>query len=99
FGLSGRRILEAIIDGEKIEKKDLRKMVDGRTKASVTEIATAINGRLRRHHCDMLRHHWEHMSYLEKTIKEIENQIDQLLLPYREELDLLDEIPGVNKAA
>ncbi|CAH0314131.1 hypothetical protein SRABI133_05064 [Peribacillus simplex] len=74
-------------------------MVDWRTKASITDIAHAINGRIRRHHRDMLRYHWEHMSYLEETIEELEKQIDQLLSPYRKEVELLDGIPGVNKAA
>ncbi|MFF2288711.1 IS110 family RNA-guided transposase [Peribacillus butanolivorans] len=99
FGVSGRRILEAILNGEKIETDGLRKMVDWRTKASITDIANAINGRIRRHHRDMLRYHWEHMSYLEKAIEELEKQIDQLLSPYRKEVELLDGIPGVNKAA
>ncbi|MDR4928734.1 transposase, partial [Peribacillus simplex] len=59
----------------------------------------AMNGRIRRHHRDMLRYHWEHMGYLEETIEELEKQIDQLLSPYRKEVELLDGIPGVNKAA
>lgn len=99
FGVSGRRILEAILNGEKIETDGLRKMVDWRTKASITDIAHAINGRIRRHHRDMLRYHWEHMGYLEKAIEELEKQIDQLLSPYHKEVELLDGIPGVNKAA
>ncbi|MBO1001066.1 IS110 family transposase, partial [Bacillus sp. SD075] len=78
FGLSGRRILEAILNGEKIETDGLQKMVDWRTKASITDIAHAINGRIRRHHRDMLRYHWDHMGYLEQTIEELEKQIDQL---------------------
>jgi len=97
FGLSGRRILEAIINGEKIEMKNLRDMVHGRTKASLADIASAINGRIRRHHRDMIRYHWEHMTYLEKSIQELETQIDHCLEPYRKEVELLDTIPGVNQ--
>lgn len=97
FGVSGRRILAAIINGEKIEAKDLEKMVDGRIRASIDDIAEAINGRIRRHHRDMLRYHWEHMTYLEKNIDDIEEQIEQLLTPYRKEMELIKTIPGVNK--
>jgi len=97
FGVSGRRILEAIINGEKIEVKNLQEIVDHRTKASLADIANAMNGRIRLHHRDMLRYHWEHMSYLEKTIEELEKQIDHCLEPYRKEVELLDTIPGVNK--
>ncbi|GLB58519.1 transposase [Cytobacillus sp. NCCP-133] len=39
------------------------------------------------------------MNYLEKTIEELEEQIDNLLSPYRKQVELLDTIPGVNKNA
>lgn len=97
FGVSGRRILDAIINGEKIEIGNLEKLVDGRMKASINDIAEAINGRIRHHHRDMLRYHWDHMIYVEKIIQSIENQIDQLLTPYRKEVELIQTIPGVNK--
>lgn len=97
FGQSGRRILEAIINGEKIESNNLQEMVHWRVKASLTEIAESINGRIRRHHRDMMRHHWEHMIYLEETIEGLEEQIDEQLTPYRHEVGLLDTIPGVDK--
>ncbi|CAH2717675.1 IS110 family transposase ISAzo28 [Neobacillus rhizosphaerae] len=99
FGVSGRRILEAIMNGEKIETLDLQSMVDYRSRASLEEIAQAINGRIRRHHRDMLRYHWDHMTYLEKSIEELEVQIDTVLIPYRKEVELLDTIPGVNQKA
>ncbi|QQK81638.1 IS110 family transposase [Salicibibacter cibi] len=97
FGLSGRRILEAIMNGEKIEIKDLKEIVHWRTKASLADNAEAINGRIRRHHRDMLQYHWDHMLYIEKMIQDLEEQIDQCLAPYRKEVDLLDTIPGVNQ--
>ncbi|MFD4819760.1 hypothetical protein [Peribacillus butanolivorans] len=37
--------------------------------------------------------------YLEETIEELEKQIDHPLSPDRKEVELLDGIPGVNKAA
>jgi transposase len=97
FGVSGRRILQAIINGEKVEESTLRKIVNPQIKASISEIADAINGRMRRHHRYMLRQHWEHMTYLEQNIKELEEQINHCLKPYQREVELLDTIPGVNK--
>ncbi|WP_252434223.1 hypothetical protein [Peribacillus butanolivorans] len=64
-----------------------------------TPPALSINGRIRRHHRDMLRYHWRHMGYLKETIEELEKQIDPPLSPDRKEVELLDGIPGVNKAA
>lgn len=97
FGVTGRRILKAIINGEKIEENSLQKLVHPQTKASLSDIADAINGRLRRHHRYMLRQHWEHMEYLEQNIKELEEQISHCLKPYQMEVELLDTIPGINK--
>lgn len=97
FGQSGRHILEAIINGEKMETNNLREMVHWRVKASLSEIAESINGRIRRHHRDMMRYHWEHMIYLEETIENLEEQIDQNLTSYRKEVELLDTIPGIDK--
>lgn len=99
FGVSGSRIIQALINGEKIEEQSLKQMVDCRTRASLTDIVEALNGRIRKHHREMLDFHWEHIVYLEKAIKKVEIQIDQLLIPYREECELLQTIPGVNKAA
>ncbi|MRH45171.1 IS110 family transposase [Aquibacillus halophilus] len=97
FGTTGRRILEKIMDGEKIELIDLEKLVHRGTKANLFDIASAINGRIRHHHRYMLRQHWDHMMYLENLITEIEKQIDICLEPYRKEVELLDTIPGVDK--
>lgn len=97
FGVTGRRIMEAIIDGEKIEAPVLRQMVARRTKASLEEIGAAINGRIRRHHREMLRFHWDHMMYIEKMIEDLEKQIDHCLTPYRKEVELLLTIPGVSE--
>lgn len=96
FGVSGRRILKAIINGEKIEEETLQKIVHPQIKASISEIADAINGRLRRHHRYMLHQHWEHMEYIERNIKELEEQISYCLKPYQREVELLDTIPGIN---
>jgi len=62
FGVSGRRILEAIINGEKIEANNLKEMVDKSTMASLSDIADTINGSIRLHHRYMLENHRDHMT-------------------------------------
>ncbi len=99
FGVTGRRILEALINGQKINLQDLKQMVDPRVKASIKNIAESLNGNVRRHHRDLLELHWDHMNYLEQQIDLIEKQIDQLLTPYRTQAELLETIPGVNKTS
>ena len=99
FGATGCRILEALINGEKMEVQKLQQMVDPRIKANLEAIVEALNGRIRKHHRDMLRFHWEHIAYIDETIDKVVEQIDQLLIPYQKEWELLETIPGVNKTA
>ncbi|UTW69166.1 IS110 family transposase [Anaerobacillus sp. HL2] len=74
-------------------------MIDRRIKANLSDIADAINGRIRRHHRDMLEYHWNSMTFFDEQISSIESKIDQQLILYRKEAELLETIPGVNKVA
>ena len=47
----------------------------------------------------MIGFSWKHLEYLEQTILDVETRIEQSLIPYRKEIELLDSIPGVNKTA
>ena len=99
FGVSGRNIMESLLAGEVITAETITKMVRGKVRSKVPGLVDALNNRLRRHHREMIRFSWEHLKYLERTILEIEGRIEQCLRPYREEVELLDSIPGVNSTA
>jgi len=99
FGISGRNIIEAIINGEKVTVKKLQKKVKGKAKNKIPQLVDALNGRLAQHHRTMIRRSWDHLMYLEKAIAEIEEQMDQYIKPYQEEVELLDSMPGIKKEA
>lgn len=99
FGVSGRCILEALIQGESLTSSKLRNMVFGPIKSKISDLMEALNGNVRPHHRDMIRYSWDHLLYLEKTIERVERQIDECLKPFRNEVELLDTIPGVNQRA
>lgn len=61
FGVSGRNLLQAIINGEKIEVKDLDKLVKGKLRSKIPELQDALNGKLRKHHREMISYCWEHI--------------------------------------
>jgi transposase len=96
FGVSGRCILKALIQGEILTESKLQTMVFGNLKSKISELSEALKGNLRPHHQDMIRYSWEHLLYLEKTTERVEHQIDECLKPFRNEVELLDTIPGVN---
>jgi transposase len=97
FGVSGRLLLEQLMDGEVLEEEKLRGLVKTRLKNKIPELMEALNGRVRLHHRELMRFHWDHLLYLEKHVAQVEAQIECKLAPYAEELEWLDSIPGIER--
>jgi len=87
------------MNGEVITAETITQMVKGKIRSKVPGLVDALNNRLRRHHREMIRFSWEHLKYLERTILEVEVIIEQCLTPYRQDIELLDSIPGVGHTA
>lgn len=99
FGVSGRALLESVVNGEKLHEQEIRQKVKSTVKRKVPELVEALNGRLRLHHRQMMRRHLDHIAYLEKEIGTLEEEIESVLVPYRTEMELLDTIPGIDQEA
>lgn len=99
FGVSGRALLESIVNGEVLDEDQVRNMVKTQLKRKVPDLIQALNGRLRSHHRKMLRRHLDHIVYLEQEIQELEGDMEKLIAPYQMEIDLLDTIPGISQDA
>jgi len=57
------------------------KLVKGKLRSKIPELQDALNGRLRKHHREMIRFCWEHIKYLEQQLADLEARIDQALAP------------------
>jgi transposase len=99
FGKSGRALLEAIVNGEVLDADSVKEMVFSQLKKKVPDLIEALNGRVRAHHRFMIGRHFEHLRQVEEHIEVLQVEIDRLLLPYREEIDLLVTIPGIQEGA
>ncbi|MNC20391.1 Transposase [compost metagenome] len=99
FGVSGRALLESVVNGENLHEQEIRHKVKSTVKRKVPELVEALNGRLRLHHRQMMRRHLDHIVYLEKEIGTLEGEIECVLVPYRTEMELLDTIPGIDQEA
>jgi len=99
FGVSGRALLESLVNGEVLEPHEVERMVKTQLKRKVPQLIDALNGRIRFHHRKMIQKHLKHLEYLEKEIEVLESDIAQLLSPYQEAVDLLVTIPGIQKDA
>lgn len=97
FGVSGRLLLQKLMDGEVLEENEIKSIVKTTLKLKVPELIEALNGRLRLHHRKLMAFHWKHLLYLEEQVKQLESQIDRELCIYNEEIDLLDSIPSIER--
>lgn len=101
FGDTGRKLIEKIIEGKKITDEDLLEITLGRGKTSlknkIPQIKEGLKGTTREHHRKMMKLIYEHLKYLEKEKKEIEDLIDEKCKEYKKEIELLDSIPGINE--
>lgn len=96
LGLSGRRILAAIIAGE-TDGARLASLGSPRLAAPEDMLARALTGRVRDHHRFLLSQHLKTIEQLEATMAEFDGRIEAALAPFRDAVDRLMEIPGVSR--
>jgi transposase len=99
FGVSGRLLLQKIVDGEVITIQFLQTHMKGALKNKSSKLLQSLNGRLRKHHRNLIAFSWNHLLYLEDQIKQVEQEIFRLLAEKQEAVDLLTTIPGINEQA
>jgi transposase len=98
MGVSGRRILEAMIQGE----TDLEKLADlalGQLKQKRAELIEALRGRLRDHHRTMLRLELAQWKFLDALVTELEQAIEEAMRPFAEAAELVKTIPGFSEVS
>jgi len=110
FGVSGRAMLEAMINGE-TRAGVLKGYARGRLRGKKEALHAALEGQIREHHQFMLKTHYDHLHYLEGEVFQIEQRIGKAIedeppnppaseqpssVPFLEALDQLDAIPGLN---
>jgi transposase len=98
IGVTGRRMLEAIVGGED-DPETLAGLADRRIKASPQQLCEALRGRVTRHHRFLLGLHLGHIDAIDAAIDKIDEQIEADLQPFRDAVQLLTTIPGVRDLA
>jgi transposase len=96
FGVSGRRMLQAMIEG----KRDAGWMADyarGRLRSKRQQLTRALDGTFSDHQRWMLQAEMQHLEWLEGQIGKLEKEIEMRMQPYAEMIRRLDQIPGVDR--
>jgi transposase len=105
IGLSGRRMIEALIPtgqarglkahGES-DPEALAALAHRRIKAPPAALREALRGRVTNHHRFLLRLHLEHIDALDTAITSIDREVGVHVEPFHREVLLLTTIPGVS---
>lgn len=95
FGVSGMAMLQALAEGQ-ATPAEMAEMARGRLREKIPQLEPALEGRMQDHHRKVLKIQLRRMQRLDEDIAELEQEIRQRLQPYQKELELLDEIPGVD---
>ena len=106
LGVSGRRMIEAMIEGVRNPRK-LADLADRRVKASPKELYDALHGRLTEHHRFLLQLHLRRYDELDTAIQQIDRRIEAQLTrmdgeveagqaTFRPLIRQLSAIPGVS---
>lgn len=96
LGVTGRAMLEALIDGER-DPAVLAGLAKGRLKVKSELLARSVPGRFNSFHAVMARELLDHIDYLDLAVSRLDDQVDVLMVPFVDARDRLDTIPGIAK--
>lgn len=101
FGVSGQRMLEALLKGETDVKK-IAELAQRRLKRRVTEVAAALEGhQMSEHHRRMIGFSLEHLHFLERQIAELDEEIEKQIerAGLSAQWEALRSIPGIQQTS
>jgi transposase len=98
FGVSGRAMLAALVDGER-DPQVLAGYAQGRMRPKMPALVEALTGRFGEHHAFLCRMMLERVRSLDAAIDAVTAQVEVEIAPFQAVVDRLDTIPGVNQRA
>jgi transposase len=101
FGVSGQAMLEGLLENKQ-NPKEIAERAHWRLEAKIPKLVEALEGhRMTDHHRFLIRQSLNHMRYIEDQVRELDQEIDRRLEPYRKQVQLACSVPGiaVNSAA
>ena len=96
-GVVGSKLIDKLCETGRVSAEDIEGLYHGRLKASREEIYEACVGVVTEHHVYLLKMIKEDIKRCEVDIKNISDRLKTILSPYKNVIELLDEIPGLNR--
>lgn len=89
FGVSGRKLLSKLVDQGYVDPKDVQETIHFKMMPKAQQISDSLFGMLTTHQIFLIRQSWNHIIFLEEQLEQLEKRIQELLIPYKEQVDLL----------
>jgi transposase len=96
FGVSGRAMLRALIEGEQTPG-EMAMLARGRMRRKQPELARALDGHIDEHHRFVLNLQLRRIIAAEADLAELEERLSEKLGRYDDEISRLMQIPGVDR--
>ena len=97
-GVSGRQMLDALIDGQR-DPKVLAQMARGVMRRKIGVLEEALTGFFEDHHADLCARMLRRIDDLSADIAALDARVEELIAPFAVAVDSLDDIPGVGPRA
>jgi transposase len=97
-GVSGRQMLAAVAAGEE-DPEALAQMAKAGLRNKLDALEHAFVGRVKPHHRVLIRASLDHLRFLERTIEQLDQEVERALAPFAVQLAALDAVPGIGKVA
>jgi transposase len=95
FGISGRAMLEAILQGV-LSPEETADLAKGKLRSKIPQLVEALEGHVNEHHRFLINVQMEHLVYLEQAINQLQQRIDEKMKPYQHEMELICTTPGID---
>jgi transposase len=96
LGQSGRTMLQAMVDGI-TEPAKLADMARAKLRNKIPELRLAFEGRFEERHRFQMEELLDQLKFLDATIAEFAQKIEERSQPLQEKIDLLMTIPGIDR--
>ena len=97
-GVSGRLMLQALIDGER-DPGRLADLAKRRLRSKIPELTEALNGRFGEHHAFLVKIHTDLIDQHTRAIEDLTARIEVVIEPFRSARNPMITIPGISTLA
>ncbi len=99
LGASGQRMLHALAEGTEDDPAVLAEFAKGKLRKKLVLLRQALEGRVEPHHRLLIGRLLEHIASLSEAVEQMEGEIARSVLPFAEEMTLLQTIAGIKQTA